>query len=306
MGQDPGAIREEIAATREQMSQTADAISDKLDARAQLRRRTAEVKDVVRSRGTAAKDTAVTTARTYAANPGLAAERAKTAAQRAQVTVRENPTSAAQVAATSGVVAAGFALFVLRSRRARPAQSRDAANDVVDLLLAQHRQIKAAFRRANRPGPGREAAFEHLVRLLSVHEAAEEAHVHPTLRRVLGGPGRSIAGARRHEEQQAKQMLTALVRGGTGQPRFGYQLRQLRDAVLAHADQEEREEFPELRRSLTPARLRVLATEVRLTQALAPTRPHPWVNTELANKLTAPVLGPLDRLRDAMRAQARS
>ena len=31
---------------------------------------------------------------------------------------------------------------------------------------------------------------------------------------------------------------------------------------------------------------------------VAPTRPHPKVNGELANKLAAPLFGPADRLRD--------
>ena len=45
------------------------------------------------------------------------------------------------------------------SKRAR-------SNDVVDILQSQHAQIRAAFRRAALPGPGRPRAFHQLVRLL--------------------------------------------------------------------------------------------------------------------------------------------
>ena len=41
--------------------------------------------------------------------------------------------------------------------------------------------------------------------------------------------------------------------------------------------------------------------EVRLAKELAPTRPHPKVTGELANRLAMPVLGPADRARDLIR-----
>ena len=45
----------------------------------------------------------------------------------------------------------------------------------------------------------------------------------------------------------------------------------------------------------------MLGLEVRLAKELAPTRPHPRVNGELANRLAMPVLGPADRCRDLIR-----
>ena len=69
----------------------------------------------------------------------------------------------------------------------------------------------------------------------------------------------------------------------------------------------EREEFPALLEQVSQPRRRMLGLEVRLTQALAPTRPHRLVNNELTNKLATPVFGPLDRGRDLLRrASART
>jgi hypothetical protein len=61
-----------------------------------------------------------------------------------------------------------------------------------------------------------------------------------------------------------------------------------------------REQPAGIRRALVRAALpgRVLAVEVSLARELAPTRPHPRINGELGNKLTTPVLGPADRIRD--------
>jgi Hemerythrin HHE cation binding domain len=176
---------------------------------------------------------------------------------------------------------------------------RAGSNDVVDILKSQHAEIRAAFRRAALPGPGRPRAFQRLVRLLAVHEAAEEAHVHPAVRRAMAA-GKSVTRARRAEEKEAKKLLVRLSRIGPHGRGYLSALRDLRRAVLAHAAREERHEFPALLRQVSRPRRRMLGMEVRLTQAVAPTRPHRLVNNEVANKLATPLFGPLDRGRDLL------
>jgi hypothetical protein len=166
--------------------------------------------------------------------------------------------------------------------------------DVTTVLKDQHTGIRRAFFRAAVPGRRRAAEFERLSRMLAQHEAAEEAHVHPTIRRA---GRRGVAVARVTEERHAKRLLARLSE--TGPHGFGYLLglAMLGWHVVRHAAREEREEFPVLSR-LRPVRRWVLAAEIYLAGELAPTRPHPHVNSELANKLAMPVLGPADRIRD--------
>lgn len=173
-------------------------------------------------------------------------------------------------------------------------------SDVVDVLLRQHREIRRGFRAAALPGPARGKAFHRLVRLLAIHEAAEEAHVHPKARRALPA-GRLLTAERRAEERDAKKLLRKLWRIGPYGEEYLPTLRALRRAVLAHAGREEREEFRALRARVSRPRLWLLGLEVKATQAVAPTRPHRLVNNELANKLAAPVFGPMDRSRDLAR-----
>lgn len=59
--------------------------------------------------------------------------------------------------------------------------------------------------------------FERLVRMLAQHEVAEEAHVHPTIRRA---GRRGIAAARVGEEANAKRLLARLSK--TGPRGLGY------------------------------------------------------------------------------------
>lgn len=171
---------------------------------------------------------------------------------------------------------------------------RSGVMDVTTVLRNQHAGIRRAFIRAALPGRRRSAEFERLVRMLAQHEAAEEAHVHPAIRRA---GWRVMSVARVREEQHAKRLLARLRQ--TGPHGLGYLvgLGLLGWHAVRHAAREEREEFPVLS-GLGPIRRWVLAAEIYLARELAPTRPHPRVNGELANKLAMPVLGPADRIRD--------
>jgi Hemerythrin HHE cation binding domain len=173
--------------------------------------------------------------------------------------------------------------------------------DVVDLLLTQHARIEEQFLLvAGATGDAKQTAFDELVRLLAVHETAEEEVVHPLSRTLVDG-GDPLVDDRLAEERQAKEMLVALTRGGVDDEGFDTALLLLRDAVLTHARHEERYEFTQLRAKVPGARLRSLAGAVRAAEALAPTRPHPGAESAKANLAAGPALAVVDRVRDAVR-----
>jgi hemerythrin superfamily protein len=172
--------------------------------------------------------------------------------------------------------------------------------DVVTLLKRQHEQIRQLFAEVEAAsGDQRARAFHELVKLLSVHETAEEELVHPEIRRLHGG--QSVADARTREERHAKELLRTLDGVGPGAEGFDTLLRELRDDVLAHAEHEEREEFPLLRETNDDKRLRAMACTVRAAEAIAPTRPHPGVESAAANLVLGPPTAVMDRTRDAIR-----
>jgi len=148
--------------------------------------------------------------------------------------------------------------------------------------------------------PARQDRFEELRRFLAVHETAEEIVVHPAARNADGGA--EVVRDRLREEHDAKQVLSRLDGMAVTDPGFADDLATLREAVLAHADNEEREEFP-LLQSSTDERTRArMAGAVRAAEALAPTHPHPGVESLTANLLLGPVASLVDRTRDAVRA----
>jgi hemerythrin superfamily protein len=174
--------------------------------------------------------------------------------------------------------------------------------DVIDLLQRQHREIRALFAglETAEDEPRRDL-FRDLVRLLAVHETAEELVVHPEIR-DLEPAAAPVVEARLGEEHRAKELLTTLQQMGPEADGFDTLLVQLRDDVLAHAEHEEREEFPLLRAHRPPERLRAMAATVKVAEAAAPTRPHPGVESAKANLLLGPPAAIMDRARDAIRA----
>jgi hemerythrin superfamily protein len=174
--------------------------------------------------------------------------------------------------------------------------------DVVDVLLAQHGQIKELFGQISEAtGDRKRELFNELVRLLAVHETVEEELVHPLARRKVDG-GQTVVEARLEEEEQAKHALAELYDLGPDHADFDARLGRLRDAVTEHADHEEREEFSSLRKNVEPDRLRRMAGAMRIAEKLAPTRPHPnSPESAIGNMMVGPPMALFDRVRDALR-----
>jgi hypothetical protein len=175
-------------------------------------------------------------------------------------------------------------------------------NDVIAFLIGQHMMIRELFLEVmGTTGESRADAFERLVKLLAVHETAEEQVLRPMTRMTVDG-GNGIADARIEEERQAKEMLAELERIGPAGEGFDALLAQLRAAVLTHAVHEEQYEFRYLKQKTAgPAHAAAMATMVKAAEAIAPTHPHPSVNSATANNLVGPIVSVFDRTRDLVR-----
>ncbi|MFC0623666.1 hemerythrin domain-containing protein [Kribbella deserti] len=172
--------------------------------------------------------------------------------------------------------------------------------DIVALLERQHQEIRELFAEVETAeGDRKRDAFRELVRLLAIHETAEEEVVHPAVRSAEGGD--AVVDERLDEEHRAKELLSTMTDVGTEGEGFDALLRQLRTDVLAHAENEEREEFPKLRAHYDDQQLRGMAVAARAAEAMAPTRPHPGVESAKANLLLGPPVAIMDRARDAIR-----
>jgi Hemerythrin HHE cation binding domain len=172
--------------------------------------------------------------------------------------------------------------------------------DVVDFLVSQHKQIKSLFAETlSASGKARERAFVELRRLLAVHETAEEEIVHPRVKRKISN-GAAVVDKRLHEEHEAKTVLQKLEKLDVDSEEFTRQLTELRDAVVDHAEHEEQDEFAKLGEELSGDELERMGRAAKLAEAVAPTRPHAGVESQVANLAAGPFAAMLDRARDAI------
>jgi len=177
--------------------------------------------------------------------------------------------------------------------------------DVVAFLTDQHEAIKRLFVETldASDAVSQRKSFDELRAMLAVHETAEEMMVHPRVRRKVAG-GEEIVDARLAEEHDSKVALSEIEKLECGTAEFSKALIHLQAAVLAHAEKEETEEFPRLESELDAEELRKLTDAVVFAERIAPTHPHPGVESGAANFAVGPFASLLDRARDALKGSA--
>ncbi|WP_309059568.1 hemerythrin domain-containing protein [Streptomyces sp.] len=121
----------------------------------------------------------------------------------------------------------------------------------------------------------------------------------PFVRRAVEG-GEQVVRDRLAEEKSAEETLAALDGMDTDDPGFTPRLMELRTGVQGHARAEGRYGFSHIRRS-TDANLAAMAGAVRAAEAIAPTRPHPGVESAAANVALGPVAAVMDRTKGTVR-----
>ena len=178
----------------------------------------------------------------------------------------------------------------------------DQKPDAIELLLQQHteaRQLVAEI--ASAAGDDKKKAFQQLVRLLAVHETAEEEVIHPLVK-FVGEDGERVAEARKAEEDEAKSVLSDLESMEIGSAEFEQTFASFKQMLLRHAANEEREVFPRIRATQSPDDLQRLGDALRKAERFAPTHPHPNApESGLGNVVVGPFVAVVDRVRDALR-----
>jgi len=181
-----------------------------------------------------------------------------------------------------------------------PMSTDTVTGDVVDVLLAQHQQVKDLLGAVAAGGSGIETSFCELRRAIAVHETAEEEIVYPVLRST-DDEGRRIADDRTGEEIEGIKVLAELEAMTTGSPEFMELFTKFHAAVLEHAGHEEQTVVPFLRKTQDAGTLQSMAKAFEVAENAAPTHPHPHIPTSVPGDLApGPALAIMDRVRDAL------
>ena len=173
--------------------------------------------------------------------------------------------------------------------------------DVVTRVRRQHDTIRRLFDGVEKVAPARRAeAFQPLVRLLAVHETAEEMVVYPALL-LAGADARAVVRARKAEEDQAKKHLAELEGLNPGSREFLAQLRAFRADVEAHAEAEEAQVLPLLNEHRAAHELRLMDLWFVTAETIAPTHAHRFApESATGNLVLGPAVALVDRVRDIL------
>jgi len=178
--------------------------------------------------------------------------------------------------------------------------------DVVDELTIDHREALALLDQigtSTDPAERRDLADTVIAEVVR-HAVAEEMYVYPAMRKHLPEGDKAVE----HDVEEHKELeraMKALEGLEVSSPEFDETLRRLQTILADHVQDEESEQFPELRRRIPHEELVQLAGKVETAKKLAPTRPHPGApNSELFHKLAGPGVGFVDRLKDILTGRA--
>jgi hemerythrin superfamily protein len=184
--------------------------------------------------------------------------------------------------------------------------SSQTGGDVIDVLISDHRDVTALISEiwsVTDPMIRRDLADTAISELVR-HAVAEEMYVYPVMRKYLAG-GEKAVEHDVEEHKQLEQTMKQLEAVDVSSTEFDAALRRLEALLADHVQDEESEQFPELRLRVPQEELAELAGKVETAKKLAPTRPHPAApNSELFHKLVGPGVGLVDRLRDKLTGRA--
>ena len=173
--------------------------------------------------------------------------------------------------------------------------------DVVDVLTTDHRQVIELVEQIPAADPERRRDMaDTIIAELMRHSVAEEMYVYPAMREHLPD-GEAAVQHDIEEHQELEEAMKGLEGLDSADPKFLEVLGQLEAVLRDHVQDEETEQFPQLRQRIPHEQLVELAGKVEAAKKVAPTRPHPGApHSEVFHKMVGPGVGMVDRLRDKL------
>jgi hemerythrin superfamily protein len=174
--------------------------------------------------------------------------------------------------------------------------------DVVDVLTTDHHEVLDLVLqiKSSTDAEERRDLADTVISELVRHSVAEEMYVYPAMRKHLpdgeGAVEHDIA-----EHKEIEKTLKKLEGVSADDAEFTRLLGELENILRDHVQDEEVQQFPELRAQVPREELVEMAQKVEAAKKVAPTRAHPLApNNPVFHKLVGPGVGLVDRLRDRL------
>ena len=183
-------------------------------------------------------------------------------------------------------------------------KSDDAASgqDVVDILTVDHREmIELIGQIKDTPEARRRKDLaDTVIAEVMRHAVAEEMYVYPVVEERVPNGAQQVAHDKQ-EHQEIVELMKQIEGLDASDQTFMARVQQLESQLKHHANDEESEQFPQLRTHISREALVEIGAKVQTAKRVAPTRPHPSApHSELFHKTIGPGVGMIDRLRDKL------
>ena len=144
-----------------------------------------------------------------------------------------------------------------------------ASPDIVDVLRHEHEQIRRLCADVQRAGRDhKQRPFAALRQAVHRHQFGESAIAHPAVRNS-GPDGDAVALDLQTRGEQLDRSIAELDRLGLGHADFDDRFAALSDALRDHFADQERDEFPLLRRHVPAQRRHMMASAMQDARILA-------------------------------------
>ncbi len=174
--------------------------------------------------------------------------------------------------------------------------------DVVHVLTTDHHEVLDLLQeiRTSSDAEKRRDLADTVISELVRHSVAEEMFVYPAMKKHLPDGDEAVEHDTK-EHKELEKTMKKLEAADAGTPEFDEQLEQLEAILRDHIQDEEADQFPQLRARIPHEDLVEMAGKVEAAKKVAPTSPHPLApNNQVFHKLVGPGVGLVDRLRDAL------
>jgi len=141
-----------------------------------------------------------------------------------------------------------------KSSKSASTSKKNAAPDAVDLLTADHKEVKGLFKaydelvESDGDAGEKQALALQICAMLTVHATIEEEVVYPAARDVLEDEADLVDEAT-VEHASAKDLIAQIEAGSPDDPLFDAKVKVLGEYIDHHVKEEEKEMFPKLRKS---------------------------------------------------------
>jgi hemerythrin superfamily protein len=149
-------------------------------------------------------------------------------------------------------------------------------SDVISILTADHKEMITLINEIETTldPPRRRDLADTVIAEVMRHAVAEEMYVYPAMERHVPNGAEAVEHDKR-EHEEIVQVMKRMEDVDSSAPDFMEKVRELEGLLRHHANDEETDQFPQLRAYIPAEQLVELGQKVENAKKTAPTRPHP-------------------------------